>query len=98
MPVLVGKLDDFIFDRGAISRSSALDFSRIHRTARNPGANQVVGLGIGKSYMAGNLRQFDMVFREAKFFSGSIAPLNLQLGIINAFSIQSRAGAGFQST
>ena len=53
---VVGKLDDLVFDRGAITWPDRLDLAGIHGRAVDVLADDAVGLGGGIGDVAGRLR------------------------------------------
>src|SRR4249919_768309 len=55
VPILVCEAMDLIFDRGAIPRTVALDYARIHRRAVNCAADDLMGARVGVSNVARNL-------------------------------------------
>ena len=60
--VLVGKLDDLVFDRRAVARADGLDLAAVHGRAVHVFANDAVSLRRGAGDVAGHLR---VVMRDA---------------------------------
>ena len=60
----VGKPDDLVFDRWAVTRAGALDLAGVHRGAVQVGPDQVVDGGVGIGDMAVELGLVDRVGEE----------------------------------
>ena len=71
--VLVGKLDDLVFDRGAVARAGGVDLSAVHGRAVDVLADDAMGFRRGVGDVAGDLRWVIRRVRKLKGV-GSASP------------------------
>ena len=55
MTILVCEFNDFVFDRGAIAWTAALDLTAVHRGSMQIVLDQLMNIGVGKRDPTGNL-------------------------------------------
>ena len=63
MALLVGKSHQFVLNGGAITRSCAVDFARIHGASRQIVQNHAMGFGVGIHNVAGKLFRAGKIVR-----------------------------------
>src|SRR5712691_7970200 len=87
---LVGKLDDLVFDAGAVARANGLDLAGIHRRAMHIFCNDAMRLSRSKSDVARHLLLFDFFSAKAEGRRIGIAGLHLKACPVNRAPVQAR--------
>src|SRR5579884_3473781 len=89
----IRELDDFVFNRGAITRAQALDLPRVKRRTMQIVAEDLVSFGIRITDPAHGLRLTDGPGSEAERCGNRIARLHLKPGEVNGARIKTRGGS-----
>ena len=96
VPLLVGKLDDFILDGGAIPGPNTLDRAAIHGRKMEIVPDHLMGSGVGVGDKARDLRQLDAAIPKAELADRLVPFLLLQSLPIDGVLPQPGGRAGFQ--
>src|SRR5579875_2257882 len=91
--MFIRELDDFVFNRGAITRAQALDLPRVKRRTMQIVAEDLVSFGIRITDPAHGLRLTDGPGSEAERCGNRIARLHLKPGEVNGARIKTRGGS-----
>ena len=95
--VLVGKLDDLVFDGGAVARADGVDLAAVHGRAMDVVADDAMGFGRGVGDVAGHLRLGDAPGAEAERRGIGVAGLGLEAGEVDGAAVEARRGAGLEA-
>ena len=100
MTLLVGKANELVLDRGAVTGSCAVDLTRVERAARDVLANDAVRLGVGINNVTADLLKIleevlavQRGIGKNKFISG----LLFENRKINALSLNASRGSGLEA-
>src|SRR4051812_41394595 len=97
MPVLFGKLHDFVFDRWAIARTNSFDLPAVEGRAFQVLANAGVNFWVSVAKIARNLRKGYFRCGEAESAGRAVALLRLHLSEIDTLADEPRGRPRFQS-
>src|SRR5579862_3516799 len=100
MRLLVGKLDDLVFDRGTVTRADRLDLAAIHRRTVHVLANDAVGFRSGPGNVAGHLRVMmgHAFSTKAKRCGINVARLLGKAGPVDGAAVEARRSSGLEAT
>ena len=98
MPVLVGKLDDLVLDRRAITRPDTFDLSRIKRRLVQIIADRLMQSVARISDKALDLRLLDLFGRERKCNRLFVRRLRLKCIPVDRSAIKPRRRSGLQTS
>src|SRR5689334_22488758 len=98
MPIALAKLDDLVFNRGAIPRAARRNLPRVHRRAMYVGANDLMRLICGACDTALNLRCSDALGQHREWLGRVVAGLHFERGPIDRFSVDARRRTGLKTS
>ena len=88
--VLVGKLDDLVFDGGAVARAGGVDLAAVHGRAMDVLADDAMGFRRGVGDVAGDLGLGDAAGAEAEGRGIGVAGLRLKAGKVDGAAVEAR--------
>lgn len=94
---LVGKANDFVFDRRAITRASGIDLAAVHRGSIQVRSNQIMHTFVGVRDVARHLGQADCIVEIAERLRVIVAGLLLQSRVIDRASVEPWRRPGFEA-
>ena len=94
---LVRKLDDLVFDGGAVARAGGVDLAAVHGRAMDVLADDAMGLRRGVGDVAGDLRLGDAAGAEAEGRGIGVAGLRLEARKIDGAAIEARRSSGLEA-
>ena len=97
MAIFISEFDDFVFDRGAVTRTAAVNLTAVHRSAMQVVANQIVHLRIGISDPTRHLLDRKIITEKRKWLWGIVAGLNFGFAVVDGPTVEPRRRAGFES-